>query len=87
MKKITMQIDGMMCGMCESHVNDAIRRAFSVKKVTSSHTKGETVILTEEEIPEEELKKAVGATGYEVKEIRSEDYKKRGLFGLRRRKE
>ena len=26
MNKITVKIDGMMCGMCESHVNDAIRR-------------------------------------------------------------
>ena len=32
MNKITVKIDGMMCGMCESHVNDAIRRAFPVKK-------------------------------------------------------
>ena len=47
MKKITLKIDGMMCGMCESHVNDAIRRAFRVKKVSSSHAKGETIILTE----------------------------------------
>ena len=41
MIQITMKIDGMQCGMCESHVNDSIRRAFPVKKVTSSHTKGE----------------------------------------------
>ncbi len=40
MLKITLKIDGMMCGMCESHVGDAIRRAFPVKKVTSSHSKG-----------------------------------------------
>ena len=26
MIKITLEIDGMMCGMCEAHVNDAIRR-------------------------------------------------------------
>ena len=39
MLKITLGIDGMMCGMCESHINDAIRRKFRVKKVTSSHTK------------------------------------------------
>lgn len=32
MKKITLKIDGMMCGMCESHVNDAIRKALAVKK-------------------------------------------------------
>ena len=47
MLKITVQVDGMMCGMCEAHVNDAVRRAFPVKKVTSSHSKGQTVILTE----------------------------------------
>ncbi len=53
MLKITLKIDGMMCGMCESHANDAVRRAFPVKKVTSSHSKGETVILTEADIPEQ----------------------------------
>ena len=42
-----------MCGMCESHVNEAVRKAFpKAKKVTSSHGKGQTVILTEEDIPE-----------------------------------
>mgnify|MGYP002227653021 FL=1 len=29
MIKTTVKVDGMMCGMCESHVNDAVRRAFS----------------------------------------------------------
>ena len=28
MLKITVQVDGMMCGMCEAHVNDAVRKAF-----------------------------------------------------------
>lgn len=28
MLKITLGVDGMMCGMCESHVNDAVRKAF-----------------------------------------------------------
>ena len=37
MYQITLNIDGMMCAMCESHVNDAVRYAFPVKKVTSSH--------------------------------------------------
>ena len=39
MVKTILDIDGMMCGMCESHMNDAIRNAFEVEKVTSSHTK------------------------------------------------
>ena len=31
MTKTTLKIDGMMCGMCESHMNDAIRSHFKVK--------------------------------------------------------
>ena len=32
MWKYTVEVNGMMCGMCEAHVNDAIRKAFPVKK-------------------------------------------------------
>ena len=38
MYKITAEVEGMACGMCEAHVNDAIRAAFDVKKVSSSHS-------------------------------------------------
>ena len=82
MNKITVKIDGMICGMCESHVNDAIRRAFPVKKVTSSHTKGETVILTETDISEEQLRAAIEPTGYRVLEVSTEEYEKKELFGF-----
>ena len=47
MWKYTAQVDGMMCGMCESHVNDAVRKAFPVKKVTSSRSKKETTAIAE----------------------------------------
>ena len=80
MVQITLKIDGMMCGMCESHVNDALRRAFPVKKVSSSHTKGETVILSETELPEDKLRAAVGETGYQVLSVRSQPYEKKGFF-------
>ena len=61
MLKITLGVDGMMCGMCESHVNDAVRKAFPVKKVTSSHGKGQTVILTEQDLDEQAVRDAVNA--------------------------
>ena len=80
MVKTTIQVDGMMCGMCESHVNDAIRRAFPVKKVTSSHSKGETVILSEASLEESALRAAIEPTGYTVKAVSQEPYEKRGLF-------
>ena len=80
MLKITVKVDGMMCGMCESHINDAIRKAFKVKKVTSSHSKGKTVILTEDDIDEAVLRSAINATGYEAKTVTKEQYEKAGLF-------
>lgn len=80
MIQITMEVDGMMCGMCESHVNDAIRKAFPVKKVTSSHAKGRTVIVTETDISEEGLRAAVAPTGYTVGRVTKEPYEKKGLF-------
>lgn len=81
MIKTTVEVDGMMCGMCESHVNDAIRKAFKVKKVNSSHTKSRTVIESEEALSEDALRKAITETGYEVKGITSETFEKKGLFG------
>lgn len=81
MNKITVKIDGMMCGMCEAHINDAIREKFRVKKVTSSHSKGETVILSEEPVGEAELREAVESSGYRVLSVTSEEYRKKGLFG------
>lgn len=80
MIRITVKIEGMVCGMCESHINDAVRRALPVKKVTSSHGKGQNVILTENDIDEDALRSAIGATGYEVKAVSKEPYEKKGLF-------
>ncbi|MBP3324987.1 MAG: cation transporter [Coprococcus sp.] len=82
MLKITLSVDGMACGMCEAHVNDAIRKAFSVKKVNSSHKKGITEIIAEENLDESALKAAVEETGYTVTEVKTEPYEKKGLFGL-----
>ena len=70
----------MQCGMCEAHVNDAIRKAFSVKKISSSHTKKQTVIITEQDIDEGQLKAVINNTGYIFISAEKEPYEKRGLF-------
>ena len=59
MVKITLDIDGMACGMCEAHVNDTVRKAFAVKKVSSSHSKGQTEIIADQPLDDDELKKAI----------------------------
>ena len=80
MIETVIKIDGMMCGMCESHINDIIRKSFAVKKVTSSHAKGETVILTEQDIDDAKLKEVIDKTGYEIGTVTREPYEKKGLF-------
>ena len=81
MWKYTVQVSGMMCGMCEAHVNDAVRKACPVKKVSSSHGKGQTVIIAEQELDEQSLRGAIAATGDEVGEIAHEPWQKKRLFG------
>ena len=61
MYKTTLKIDGMMCGMCESHINDTIRKAVPVKKVSSSHTRGEAVVITDEPLDVEAVKAGIAA--------------------------
>lgn len=80
MYKTTVKIDGMMCGMCESHINDAIRSKMTVKKVSSSHKKGETVIISENEISAEMITAALEGLGYTVMNLTCEPYKKKGFF-------
>lgn len=80
MVKTTLKIDGMMCSMCESHVNDTIRNSFKVKKVSSSHSDGETVIISESELDAASLEQAISKTGYKLLNVSSEPYEKKGLF-------
>ena len=82
MVKTTVKVDGMQCGMCEAHVNDAVRNAFNVKKVTSSHTKGETVIVSENSLDANALKDVIVKSGYDYVSSSEEKKKKKGLFGL-----
>ncbi len=85
MFQITVYIEGMRCGMCEAHMNDALRKAFPVKKVTSSHKKGRTIILTESSISEQQLKEVIDKTGYTFISAEKEPYEKKGLFSFDRK--
>lgn len=69
--KLTVEVSGMMCNMCETHINDIVRKNFKVKKVTSSHTKGETVIVADHMLNEKKLKDSIEALGYTVTDIQA----------------
>lgn len=83
MYKTTLKIDGMMCGMCEAHINDALRSAFAVKMVTSSQKKGETVITSKQPLDKRKLEEVVTKTGYTLKSVVTEQSnEQKGLFGF-----
>ena len=55
--KTILTIDGMMCGMCEAHVCDVVRKTVpDAKKVAASRKKGEASFLTESAADEEKLR-------------------------------
>ncbi len=82
MIKTTVKIDGIMCGMCEAHVCDAIRKAVpAAKKVSASRAKKEATFLTDGAVDADAVKAAIDATGYTCLGVQSEPYTKKGLFG------
>ncbi len=66
MNKYILGIDGMACGMCEMHVEDAISKNIKAKKVNASHIKNNVVVITEENLGEEDFKRMLDPTGYRI---------------------
>lgn len=86
MIQTTVKVSGMACSMCEAHINDTLRAKFAVEKVTSSHSKGETVILSNEPLDEGALRSAIDATGYTAGSITAAPYEKKGFSLFHRKK-
>ena len=80
MIRTTVSVEGMACAMCEAHIDDAIRAAFPVRKVTSSRKKKETVILSEERLDQEAVKQAIAGAGYTPLSVVEETFEKKGFF-------
>ena len=65
MIKTIVKINGMMCNMCENHVNKAISGNFPVESVKADHEKGICEIVSAQALDEEKLKAVIADTGYE----------------------
>lgn len=78
----TLGVDGMKCGMCESHVNDVVRKVEGVKKVTSSHMKNNCVIVMEETCSKDAIKEAITKQGYRILSEEEKPYVKKTLFSI-----
>ncbi len=66
MIKTTVKVEGMMCPMCEKHVNEAVKKAFDVESVESSHEKGETVIMSAQPLDSDAVMAAINESGYKA---------------------
>ena len=82
MVQTTIGIDGMMCEMCEAHINDAIRRSFTVKSAKSNRKKKQCVVVSEEPLDEARIREVIAQTGYDLLSVSSEPYQKKGFLGL-----
>lgn len=83
MIKTIVNIEGMNCNMCEEHMNQAIKQAFGVKKVASSHQKNKTIILSIDPIDRDQLEAVVTEAGFVFCGVSSEAQKKT-LFSFRK---
>ncbi len=60
----TLSVRGMRCGMCESHIQDVIRRNFDVVKVKANRHKKEVQIISKIPFDESKLTEVMNSTGY-----------------------
>lgn len=82
MNQYVFTVKGMRCGMCESHINDVIRKNNKIKKVKSSHLRDETVVISDD-LDCDKVKSLIKGLGYDVDDnVIVSEYKKKilGIF-------
>jgi len=72
MYKTTVTVEGMMCHMCEKHVNEAVSKAFAAENPVSDHTANKTEFVSAEKPDEAKVKEVIEAAGYTVKAVHTE---------------
>ena len=69
MKKIKLSISGMHCGSCAGNIERSVGKVAGVKSVSVRIMNNTGVIECEDNVSEEDLKKAVAKAGYKVMKI------------------
>ena len=67
MIKTVVNVEGMMCPMCEKHVKEAIEKSFAVHSVSASHEEKQVVIISPEAPDYDKLAAVIKDAGYEPK--------------------
>ena len=69
MNKYSLNVEGMMCGMCEAHVQDAVRKVVPAAKKVKANRKKNLVTFKAEEVDNELLIKTINETGYTASDL------------------
>ena len=67
--KTVINVEGMMCPMCEKHVKEAIEKNLNVESVTASHEAKKVEIISAEPIDYDKAAAAITDAGYTPKGI------------------
>jgi copper chaperone CopZ len=82
MKQYTLQLEGMKCPMCESHINDQIREVKGTSKIKSSYHTNIASFVCDDNFDVNQVKANIEKQGYHVLNIRREEYVKKGFFSF-----
>ena len=66
MKKVKLSIEGMHCASCASNIERSLKKVSGVKEVSVSLMMNKGMVEVEDNVNDEELKKAVARAGYKV---------------------
>ncbi|WP_405344652.1 heavy metal translocating P-type ATPase [Ruminococcus sp.] len=64
--KTTVNVEGMMCPMCEKHVKEAIEKNFDVETVTASHEAKKVEITSAQPIDYDKVAAVIADAGYKA---------------------
>ena len=66
-RRMTIQVDGMMCGHCENRVKGALEKISGIKEAHADHARGEVQIICRRNVEEKAIEEAITQAGYVYK--------------------
>ena len=69
MKKIKLKVKGMHCASCAGNIERSLKRIPGLKNATVSMMTRKAIVEADDNVSEEEMKRAVSRAGYKVSKI------------------
>lgn len=80
MKRVKIQIEGMTCPNCESHVEKELK-ILGAKDIKVSHENESAIFTVEENIGAETLNRVIKTAGYTPGKVFFKEVDKKGILG------